>query len=79
MVYELKEFTQERFDNLLEEIKRRKKGKKMTLAGQGIEEEDYPKSACNEWKKEVLSKHYGSLIRGIDGVEYQKAVRSEWD
>ena len=30
-------------------------------------------------KKEILAKHYGSLIKGIDGMEYQKTVRSEWD
>jgi hypothetical protein len=29
--------------------------------------------------KKTLEKHYGCLIRGIDGVEYQKACRSEWD
>ena len=29
--------------------------------------------------KKSLAKHFGKLKRGIDGVEYQKAVRSEWD
>ncbi|MDR2144983.1 MAG: hypothetical protein LBE91_00795 [Tannerella sp.] len=29
-------------------------------------------------KKKTLEKHYGCLIRGLDGVEYQKSVRSEW-
>jgi hypothetical protein len=28
-------------------------------------------------KKKTLEKHYGCLIRGIDGMEYQKACRSE--
>ena len=80
MVYVLKEFTLENFNNVLEDIKKRKKGKKkMALVGQGIDSEDYQKSACNEWKKEILAKCYGSLKRGIDGVEYQRAVRSEWD
>jgi len=26
-------------------------------------------------KKKTLAKHYGCLIRGYDGVEYQRAVR----
>ena len=29
--------------------------------------------------KKTLEKHYGCLIRGIDGLEYQKAIRSEWN
>jgi hypothetical protein len=29
--------------------------------------------------KKTLEKHYGCLIRGIDGLEYQKAARSEWN
>ena len=29
-------------------------------------------------KKKTLEKHYGCLIRGIDGLEYQKTCRSEW-
>jgi hypothetical protein len=28
-------------------------------------------------KKKTLEKHYGCLIRGIDGLEYQKACRNE--
>jgi len=32
-----------------------------------------------ESKNEVkLKKHFGSLKRGIDGVDYQKDVRNEW-
>jgi len=27
----------------------------------------------------TLAKHYGKLKWGIDGLEYQKTVRSEWD
>ena len=30
-------------------------------------------------KKKTLEKHYGCLIRGLDGLEYQKACRSEWN
>jgi hypothetical protein len=30
-------------------------------------------------RKKTLEKHYGCLIRGIDGLEYQKAMRSEWN
>ena len=30
-------------------------------------------------KKKTLAKHYGCLIRGFDGLEYQKAARSEWN
>jgi len=26
-----------------------------------------------------LAKHFGKLKRDIDGLEYQKSVRSEWD
>ena len=33
----------------------------------------------NKGKKKTLEKHYGCLIRGIDGLEYQKACRSEWN
>ena len=29
----------------------------------------------NKGKKKTLAKHYGCLIRGYDGVEYQRAVR----
>ena len=27
----------------------------------------------------TLAKHFGKLKRNIDGLEYQKTVRSEWD
>ncbi|MDR2233402.1 MAG: hypothetical protein LBE56_09805 [Tannerella sp.] len=30
-------------------------------------------------KKKTLADIYGKLIRGLDGLEYQKSVRSEWD
>ena len=53
MVYELKEITKESLTNVLEEIEKRKGGK----------------------KKKSLAKHYGCLIRGLDGVEYQRAMR----
>ncbi|MFA9392838.1 MAG: hypothetical protein ACERKD_23725 [Prolixibacteraceae bacterium] len=26
-----------------------------------------------------LTKHFGSLKRGIDGLEYQKEIRNEWE
>ena len=29
--------------------------------------------------KKTLIKHFGKLKRGIDGLEYQKVVRNEWD
>ena len=29
--------------------------------------------------KKTLEKFYGCLRRGFDGLEYQKACRSEWD
>jgi hypothetical protein len=29
--------------------------------------------------KKTLAKHFGKLKRGIDGLEYQKAARNEWD
>jgi len=53
MIYEIEEFTQESFTNLLEEIKKKNK----------------------QPEKKTLAKHYGCLVRGLDGVEYQKAVR----
>ena len=28
--------------------------------------------------KKTLEKHYGCLIRGLDGLEYQKTCRNEW-
>ena len=30
-------------------------------------------------KKKTLADIYGKLKRGIDGLEYQKAARSDWD
>ena len=30
-------------------------------------------------KKKTLADIYGCLVRGIDGLEYQKAARSDWD
>jgi len=77
MVYILNEFTMESFTEVLEDIKKRKK--KEVFAPQSIDGSDYQKSANADWSKKNLSKHYGSLIRGLDGVEYQKAARSEWD
>jgi hypothetical protein len=28
--------------------------------------------------KQTIAKHFGKLKRGIDGLEYQKAIRNEW-
>ena len=77
MVYELKEFTKDSLTNLLKEIKKRKQ--KETIVTQSLNGSEYQDFVRTEWKKEILTKHYGSLIRGFDGVEYQKTVRSEWD
>ena len=33
----------------------------------------------NRRQKKTLAAHYGKLKRGLDGVEYQKEVRNEWD
>ncbi|MCL2041579.1 MAG: hypothetical protein FWG84_06040 [Bacteroidales bacterium] len=30
-------------------------------------------------EKRTLTQHFGKLKRGIDGLEYQKTVRNEWD
>ena len=30
-------------------------------------------------KKEGIAKFYGSLKRGLDGLEYQRQMRGEWD
>ena len=30
-------------------------------------------------KKKNVAKHFGKLKRGIDGLEYQKTIRNEWD
>ena len=51
-------------DDLLAEIKRKN----------GNKEEKEGKK-----EKKTLEKHYGCLKWGIDGVEYQRAIRSEWD
>jgi hypothetical protein len=29
-------------------------------------------------RSDKLKKHFGSLKRGIDGLEYQKNIRNEW-
>ncbi|GHT32702.1 MAG: hypothetical protein LBN27_02955 [Prevotellaceae bacterium] len=29
--------------------------------------------------KRTLETHFGKLKRGIDGLEYQKKLRNEWD
>ena len=30
-------------------------------------------------QKKTLAAHFGKLKRGIDGVEYQKQMRNEWN
>jgi len=30
-------------------------------------------------RKKTLAAHFGKLKRGLDGLEYQKTVRNEWD
>jgi len=30
-------------------------------------------------RKKTLEAHFGKLKRGLDGLEYQKTVRNEWD
>ena len=44
-------------------------------------EEIKRKNREKEGKKEkkTLEKHYGCLKRGLDGLEYQKACRNEWN
>jgi hypothetical protein len=32
----------------------------------------------NKRPRKTLAAHYGKLKRGIDGLEYQKAMRDEW-
>jgi hypothetical protein len=67
MVYVLKEG--DSLVDLLEEIKKQKKTNGSELQ----------KSVCIEGKKKTLEKFYGCLIRGLDGLEYQKEARGEWD
>ena len=35
------------------------------------------KTSCRQRK--TLAPHFGKLKRGIDGLEYQKTVRNEWN
>ena len=30
-------------------------------------------------RKKTLAAHFGKLKRGLDGLEYQKMVRNEWN
>ncbi|MDR2086093.1 MAG: hypothetical protein LBP72_02840 [Dysgonamonadaceae bacterium] len=36
-------------------------------------------NTINKSGKKTIAKHFGKLKRGIDGMEYQKSVRNEWD
>ena len=47
------------------------KEKKLT----GLLEEIKKRNKKNKVERKSLAKHYGSLIRGLDGLDYQKAVR----
>jgi len=33
----------------------------------------------NRREKKTLAMHFGTLKRGIDGLEYQKTIRNEWN
>ena len=77
MVYELKEFTLESFTNVLEDIKRRKK--KETLATQSLNGLELQESDCSEGQRKNVAKYFGCLKWDIDGVEFQRSVRNEWD
>jgi len=33
----------------------------------------------NRPQKKTLAAHFGKLKRGLDGLEYQKQLRNEWD
>jgi len=79
MVYVLNDFSQESFANLLEKIKNKNRRRKKTLVEQHANETEYQNSACNEGQKKNVAKYFGSLKWGVDGVKYQKTVRSEWD
>jgi hypothetical protein len=30
-------------------------------------------------RKQTIAKHFSKLKRGIDGLEYQKSIRNEWN
>ncbi|MDR0865284.1 MAG: hypothetical protein LBO74_10205 [Candidatus Symbiothrix sp.] len=36
-------------------------------------------SKVKKYRKKTIAKHFGKLKRGMDGMEYQKSVRSEWN
>ena len=77
MVYIVKDFTQESLTNLLEEIKRKRK--KETLVAQSFDESESQESVRSEWKRKNVAKYFGCLKWDMDGVEYQRMVRNEWD
>lgn len=33
----------------------------------------------NKLPKKTMAKHFGALKRGINGLEYQKKLRDEWN
>jgi hypothetical protein len=35
-------------------------------------------SKMKKSRKQTIAKHFGTLKRGIDGMEYQKSIRNEW-
>jgi len=75
MVYELKDSSYESLANVLEIIKKRNKKNKKILVKQSLDGSEYQEAAQSEQKKKTLAHLYGSLIRGYDGLEYQKAAR----
>ena len=36
-------------------------------------------AAVERPRKKTLAAHFGKLKRGLDGLEYQKMVRNEWN
>ena len=58
-----------------------KKLKKMVLEVKEITENSITSLLVKmrKRKKKSLYAHFGKLKRGIDGLEYQKLVRNEWN
>jgi len=77
MVYIINDFTRESLANLLKDVKN--KDKRRVLVEHGFDGSLYQESDGQEWSKKSLAKYFGCLKRGIDGMEYQKAVRNEWN
>ena len=76
MIYIVNDFSQESMNNLLKDVKR--KNKKKVLVGQS-HDSDLQKFYCTEGQRKNVAKYFGCLKWDIDGVEYQRMVRNEWD